>query len=124
MIRNIVLFAALFFVALVAGAAFAIWIDYNPAGMSSAFYAEKMQHAIRVFTVPLPTIVILGTLFTIASTLLARNERPDLYLLIVASVCIVAVALITALGTFSPMTPLAERRPLVKKRSVCWVVIS
>ena len=34
------------------------------------------------------------------------------------------LALITALGTFSPMTPLAERRPLVKKRSVCWVVIS
>ena len=46
MIRGIVLFAALFFVALVAGAAFAIWIDYNPAGMSSAFYTEKMQHAI------------------------------------------------------------------------------
>jgi hypothetical protein len=46
MIRNIVLFAALFFVALVAGAAFAIWIEYNPDGMSSAFYAEKMQHAI------------------------------------------------------------------------------
>jgi uncharacterized membrane protein len=98
MVRKLVLFGALVFVALVAGAAFAIWIDYNPAGMSPAFYAEKMQHAIRVFTVPLPTIVILGTLFTIASTLLARNERPDLYLLIVASVCIVAVALITALG--------------------------
>jgi uncharacterized membrane protein len=98
MIRRVVLFAALFFVALVAGAAFAIWIDYNPAGMSSAFYTEKMQHAIRVFTVPLPTVVILGVLFTIVSTFLARRERPDFYLLIVASVCIVAVALITAWG--------------------------
>jgi uncharacterized membrane protein len=98
MIRRVVLFAALFFVALVAGAAFAIWIDYNPAGMSSAFYTEKMQHAIRVFTVPLPTVVILGVLFTIVSTFLARRERLDFYLLIVASVCIVAVALITAWG--------------------------
>ncbi len=98
MIRGIVLFAALFFVALVAGAAFAIWIDYNPAGMSSAFYTEKMQHAIRVFTVPLPTVVILGALFTIVSTFLARHERLDFYLLIAASACIIALALITALG--------------------------
>ena len=98
MIRGIVLFAALFFVALVAGAAFAIWIDYNPAGMSSAFYTEKMQHAIRVFTVPLPSVVVLGMLFTIVSTFLARHERLDFYLLIAASVCIIAVALITALG--------------------------
>ena len=95
---RVVLFGALFFVALVAGAAFAIWIDYNPVGMSSAFYTEKMQHAIRVFTVPLPTIVILGGLFTIVSTFLARHERLDFCLLIVASVCIVAVALITAWG--------------------------
>src|SRR2546423_11727881 len=98
MVRKSVLFAALFFVALVAGAAFAIWIDYNPAGMSPAFYTEKMQHAIRVFTVPLPTVVILGVFFTIVSTVLARRERPEFHLLIVASICIVAVALITAFG--------------------------
>jgi uncharacterized membrane protein len=98
MARRIVLFAALFFVALVAGAAFAIWIDYNPTGMSPAFYAEKMQHAIRVFTVPLPTIVILGVFFTIVSTFLARRERPEFYLLTAASICIIAVALITAFG--------------------------
>ena len=98
MVRTLVLFGALFFVALVAGAAFAIWIDYDPTGMSPAFYTEKMQHAIRVFTVPLPTVVMLGVLFTIGSTVLARRERPDLYLLIAASICIVAVALITAFG--------------------------
>jgi energy-coupling factor transporter transmembrane protein EcfT len=98
MIRRVVLFAALFFAALVAGAAFAIWIDYNPAGMSPAFYTEKMQHAIRVFTVPLPSVVILGVLFTIVSTFLARQERLNFCLLIGASVCIVAVALITAWG--------------------------
>src|SRR5687767_11924376 len=96
--RRIALFAALFFVALVAGAAFAIWIDYNPAGMSPIFYAEKMQHAIRVFTIPLPTVVVLGVLFTITSTFLARRDRRDFYLLIAASVCIIAVALITAFG--------------------------
>lgn len=98
MARKLVLFGALFFVALVAGAAFAIWIDYNTASMSPAFYTEKMQHAISVFTVPLPTVVILGVLFIIVSTILARRERPEFYLLIAASVCIIAVALITAFG--------------------------
>jgi uncharacterized membrane protein len=98
MIRKFVLFAALLFVALVAGAAFAIWFDYNPSGMSAAFYTEKMQHAIRVFTIPLPIVVVLGVLFTIAAALLARSERPNFYLLLAASICIVAVALITRFG--------------------------
>ncbi len=31
--------------------------------MSPAFYAEKMQHAIRVFMIPLNTVAILGVLF-------------------------------------------------------------
>jgi hypothetical protein len=66
--RRIVLFLALFFVALTSGAAFAILLDTNPSGMSPTFYAEKMQHAIRVFMVPLNAVAILGVLFTIAST--------------------------------------------------------
>jgi uncharacterized membrane protein len=96
--RKFALFSALLFVALVAGAAFAIWFDYNPKGMSPAFYAEKMQHAIHTFTIPLPTVVILGVLFTVISTFLARSERPNFYLLMAASVCIIAVALITRFG--------------------------
>ena len=96
--RKFILFGALLFVALVAGAAFAIWFDYNPSGMSPAFYTEKMQHAIRVFTIPLPTIVVLGLLFTIAAAFLVRSERSNFYLLIAATICIAAVALITRLG--------------------------
>jgi uncharacterized membrane protein len=98
MMRKLVLFAAVLFVALVAGAAFAIWFDYNPKGMSPAFYTEKMQHAIRIFTIPLPAVVVLGVLFTGISAFLARSERPNFYLLIAASVCIIAVALITRFG--------------------------
>ena len=75
MTRRIILFAALFFVALLAGAAFAIWIDYYSSGMSRAFYTEKMQHAIRVFTIPLPTVVILAVCFTIVSTFYARRDQ-------------------------------------------------
>jgi hypothetical protein len=41
---------------------------------------EKMQDAIRVFTVPLPTVVILGVFFSIVSAFLARRERPFVWL--------------------------------------------
>jgi hypothetical protein len=63
MLRKVVLFLALFFVALTSGAAFAVWLDSSPFGLSPNFYAEKMQHAIRVFTIPLNTVAILGVLF-------------------------------------------------------------
>lgn len=96
--RNIIYFGAALFNSLVAGAAFAIWIDYNPANMSATFYAEKMQHAIRVFTVPLPTLVILGVLFAGASFVISRNERPLAVLFGLATLCIISVALITAFG--------------------------
>ena len=124
MTRKIVLFAALLFNALVAGAAFAIWIDYNPGGMSPSFYTEKMQHAIRVFTIPLPTVVILAAFFTIVSTFVARRERPGFYLLIAASVCIIAVVLITAFGnipinnqikTWSTISPPSNWKGLAQK---------
>jgi uncharacterized membrane protein len=98
MVRKIVLFLALFFVALTSGAAFVIWLDYNPSGMSPTFYAEKMQHAILVFTIPLNTVAILGALLTIALTFLARRDRFSFYLLIAASACVVTATLITVLG--------------------------
>ena len=109
MTRGIVLFTALFFTALVAGGAFVIWIDYNPTGMSATFYVEKMQHAIRAFTTPLPTIVILSVLSTAASAFLARRERPGFYLPVAASLCTLAVALITAFGNI----PINNQRAMV-----------
>jgi uncharacterized membrane protein len=98
MARRIVLFLALFFVALTAGAAFAVWLDTNPSGVSSIFYAEKMQHAIQVFTVPLNAVAILGVLFTIISTCFARRDRLSFYLLIAASICLIGGTLITVFG--------------------------
>jgi uncharacterized membrane protein len=98
MARRIVLSLALFFVALTSGAAFTIWLHTNPFGMSPTFYIETMQHAIRVFTVPLNTVAILGVIFTIISTFLARHDRFSFYLLIAASICVIAATLITVFG--------------------------
>jgi hypothetical protein len=96
--RKIALFGAALFNGLVAGAAFAIWIDYNPAGMSAPFYTEKMQHAIRVFTIPLPILVVLSVMFSAASLVFLRRQRPQLILLGIATICMLSVALITAFG--------------------------
>jgi hypothetical protein len=98
MTRKVVLFGSLLFVGLTAGAAYVIWFDYNPNGMSPTFYAEKMQHAIRVLTIPLPTIVVLGLLFTIIASFQARKEGVPFYLQAAASLCVLAVALITRFG--------------------------
>ena len=98
MARSIILFGALFFTGLVAGAAFVIWVEFNPSGFPPAYYIGGMQHAIRVFTIPLPSIVLLSVLFTGASTVLAWRERSNFYLLAAGCFCAVVVALVTAFG--------------------------
>ena|SRR5437879_4188839 len=99
MARRIVLFAALFFVALASGGAFVVYLAYNPAGMSAVFYIETMQHAIRVM-LPLAVVLNLGLLFTIVSAVLARRDRLSLYLLIAASICIIVAVLVTVFGNW------------------------
>ena len=97
--RAIVLFASLFFVALASGGAFVVYLAYNLAGISPAFYVETMQHAIHVMT-PLAVVLNLGLLCTLASAVLARRERLCFYLLIGASICIIAAVLVTVLGNW------------------------
>lgn len=96
--RQIILFGSLLFVGLTAGAAFVVWFVYNPDGMSSAFYVENMQHSIRRLTIPLPTIVVLGLLFTAVASFQARNDRPVFFLLVAACLCVLGVGLITRFG--------------------------
>ncbi len=98
MTQRIALFLTLFFVGLTSGAAFVIWLDFNPSGLTPIFYTEKWQHAIRVFMVPLNTVAILSVLFTIAVTFLSWRDRSGFYLLIAASVCILTATLITFFG--------------------------
>src|ERR1041384_120252 len=98
MARKVILFGALFFSGLVAGAAFVIWIEYNPSDLAASGYTESMHHAIQVFTVPLPTIVMLSVLFTGASSVLAWRERPIFYLLAAGCFCAVVVAVVTVFG--------------------------
>lgn len=99
MARRIVLFAALFFVALTSGGAFVVYLAYNPAGMSPAFYVETVQHAIHAM-LPLAVVLNLGLFFTIVSAVIARRDGPSFYWLIAAGTCIVAAVLVTVFGNW------------------------
>ena len=99
MARRIILFASLFFVALTSGGAFVVYLAYNPAGMSAAFYVETMQHGIRVM-LPLAVTLNLGLFFTVVSAVLARHDRLSFYLLIATGICIVASVLVTVFGNW------------------------
>jgi hypothetical protein len=96
--QKIILFGSLLFVGLTAGSAYVVWFVYNPRGMASAFYIESMQHAIRVLTIPLPAVVVLGLLFTAVASFQARNDHAVFWLLATASLSVLAVGLITRFG--------------------------
>lgn len=98
MTQKIVLFAALLFGALIAGGQYVVWWDYNPTGMSAAFYTEKMQHAIRVIGTPLFSVQCIAALLTVASTWLARRDRRALKLLIATCACYITAVLLTKFG--------------------------
>ena len=77
MTQRIVLFVALLFAALIAGGQYVVWWDYNAAGMSSTFYTEKMQHAIRVIATPLFSVQCTAALLVIAAAPLTIPEMPS-----------------------------------------------
>lgn len=93
-------FVSLLFVALLAGSVFVIFLIVNPHGMSPVFYVETMQRAIGALTTPLSVVGGLAVLSTIVSAFSARGDRPRVYLLIAASVCVTGLALVTIFGNF------------------------
>ena len=107
MTRRIVLFGALLFAGLIAGGQYVVWWDYNPAGMSAAFYTEKMQHAIRVIGLPLFSVQIATALLTMSSAFFARRDRPALYFLLAASVCCITGVLLTFFGNIPILNQIA-----------------
>lgn len=98
MAQRFILGVALFFMAQISGASIVVWLDNDPAGLLPGFFIEKIQHSIRVLTVPLPALAAVGLLFTLAATIQARRDRRRFYLLVAASLCVIAGAASTALG--------------------------
>ena len=126
MLRKIVTYVNLLVMALVAGSVFGIWLGYNPATLSPAAYVEQQQQAIRALNFLMPVLGLFGTLLTVLWAILARSERPVLFMLISAVVCFIASGLITRFGnqpinavvmTFDPQMPPAN---LMHFRDTWW----
>ena len=107
MTRRLILFGAILFAGLIAGGQYLVWWDYNPAGVSPAFYTEKIQFAIRVIGLPLFSVQITTAVLTLASTVLARRRRPALYFLLAASVLCVTGVLLTFFGNIPLLNEMA-----------------
>jgi uncharacterized membrane protein len=91
-------FANLLAVSLVVGAMFGIWLGYSPVNLSPIAYLEQQQHAIRALNITMPIFGAIGTLLTVASAVLAREDRLAFALLIAAVVCLLVAGLVTRVG--------------------------
>jgi uncharacterized membrane protein len=88
-------FCNLLLASLVIGAMFGIWLSFNPAGLGAAAYVMQQQHGIRTLNGTMPILGALTILLTIVAAVLARNDGTRFTLLLGATACFVAVALIT-----------------------------
>jgi uncharacterized membrane protein len=88
-------FCNLLLASLVIGAMFGIWLSFNPAGLGAAAYVLQQQHGIRTLNGTMPILGALTILLTIIAAVLARIDSARFTLLLGATACFVAVALIT-----------------------------
>lgn len=95
MIAPIVTFANVLLAALVVGTMFGIWLGYNPMDLAPGMYVQQQQHAIRALNVTMPVLGKITALLTIVAAVLARTNRTQLTLLLIAAACFVAAGLIT-----------------------------
>ena len=95
MFPTIIDFADMLLAALVVGAMFGVWLFFNPAGLAVNIYVTMHQQGVRTLNKPMPILGAATILLTIAAAVLGRNDSARAGLLVGASFCFVAVALIT-----------------------------
>ena len=95
MLSVLVDFANLFLAALLAGAMFAVWLVFNPAGVSANSYVLLQQQAIRTLNTAMPALGAATVVVTTVAAALARRDGTRLGLLMAAVLCFAAAGLIT-----------------------------
>jgi uncharacterized membrane protein len=88
-------FATIFLTGLLVGVMFGIWLGYNPAGVSGPAYVEVQQAAIRGLNVTLPVLGAVCIVASLACAFMAREDRAQLCLYLVAAALLIAAGLIT-----------------------------
>ncbi len=95
MVFIVVEFASMLFAALLAGAMFCVALIFNPKGLDATTYITLQQQAIQTLNSALPALGAATILVTIAASVLGREDRGRLILLIAAVFLFLAAGLIT-----------------------------
>jgi len=95
MYSAVVDFTNILVAALLVGTMFGVWLVFNPAGLSGSNYLAVQQQGIRTLHPVMPALGAVTILVTIAASVLGRENRTRLWLLIAAVTCFAAAGLIT-----------------------------
>jgi uncharacterized membrane protein len=90
-------FASLVLAALMVGAMFAVCLLFNPAGLDASTYVMHQQWGVRTLHPILPLLGVATVCAILVSALLARADRAQLTLLLLAAGFFVAAGLVTRL---------------------------
>jgi uncharacterized membrane protein len=95
MAPNIIRFLLLVLLALLVGTMFAIWVGFNPASLSALAYVEQQQNSIRSLNTLLPVMGAVCIGLTVVLAFLSKGDSRSRYLLVAATVLMIAAALVT-----------------------------
>jgi uncharacterized membrane protein len=98
MLPLIVDFVNLFLSALLVGAMFCAWLVFNPAQLDASHYIIVQQQGIRTLNSIMPLLGGLTILMTVASAVLAHENRTRMSLLIGTALLFIISGLITRFG--------------------------
>lgn len=98
MLPLIVEFVNLFLAALLVGAMFCTWLVFNPAQLDASHYIILQQQGIRTLNTVMPQLGAITILITIASAVLARENKMRMSLLISTAILFIISGLITRFG--------------------------
>lgn len=117
MTASTIRFVSLFLTALLVGTMFGVWLGFNPAALSATAYVEMQQNAIRALNVSLPVLGFVCIALTAVLAVLTKDDKTGRYLLVAATLCLIAAGVITRFGnqpinaiviTWSPQSPAAN----------------
>jgi len=88
-------FITLLLSALLVGAMFCVWLVFNPSRLKASDYIILQQQGIRTLHPSMPLLGALTTLVTLASAVLAREDKMRMSLLIATAILFIVSGLIT-----------------------------
>ena len=88
-------FLSLLLAALVVGAMFSVWLVFNPDGLPASFYIALQQRGVHTLHPAMPALGGATILTTLLAAIAKRADHLRLELLLAATLCFVAAALIT-----------------------------